>query len=195
MREVKIDRKTSETDISLSINLDGKGVSEVNTGCGFLDHMLTLFAKHGRFDLKVVCKGDTMVDYHHTVEDIGIVLGTALKKALGDKKGIKRYGDKAIVMDETLVQTAIDLSGRATLVYKLSIPAQKVLDFDVELVEEFFLAFVRNAECSLHLIQINGNNSHHIIEGAFKSFARTLKEAVSIDKDYIDEIPSTKGIL
>ncbi len=195
MREVKIDRKTSETDISLSINLDGKGVSKIETGCGFMDHMLTLFAKHGRFDLTVICKGDTQVDYHHTVEDIGIVLGDAIKKALGDKKGIKRYGDKAIVMDESLIQTAIDLSGRASLVYKMPIPSQKVLDFDVELVEEFFLAFVRNAECSLHVYELNGTNSHHIIEGAFKSFARTLKEAVSIDQDYIDEIPSTKGIL
>lgn len=195
MREVVIERKTNETNISLKINLDGKGNSVIDTGCGFFNHMLTLFAKHGRFDLDVKCVGDTDVDYHHTVEDIGIVLGTALKKALGDKKGIKRYGDKAIVMDESLIQTAIDLSGRATLVYKLSIPSQKVLDFDVELIEEFFLAFVRTAECSLHVLQLSGNNSHHIIEGAFKSFARTLKDAVTIDKDYIDEIPSTKGTL
>jgi imidazoleglycerol-phosphate dehydratase len=195
MREVLVERKTNETNISLSINLDGKGISDIDTGCGFLNHMLTLFAKHGRFDLKVKCVGDTDVDYHHTVEDIGIVLGTALKKALGDKKGIVRYGDKAIVMDESLIQTAIDLSGRATLVYKMPIPAQKVLDFDVELIEEFFLAFVRTAECSLHIIELNGKNSHHIIEGAFKSFARTLKEAVSIDQDFIDEIPSTKGTL
>ena len=195
MRVASLERKTNETSISLSLNLDGRGESKIETGCGFMDHMLTLFAKHGRFDLEVKCKGDVQVDYHHTVEDIGIVLGKAFAQALGDKKGITRYGDTSIVMDEALVLTAVDLSGRSSLVYKLDIPAQKVLDFDVELVEDFFLSFVRNSECSLHIVELAGTNSHHIIECAFKSFARTLKTAVAIDKDYINEIPSTKGIL
>ncbi len=195
MRTSLIERKTAETDIKLELNLDGKGVSNIDSGCGFLDHMLTLFARHGRFDLTVKCVGDTYVDYHHTVEDIGIVLGRAFKEALGDKKGIVRYGDKTIVMDEALILTAVDLSGRALLNYKLSIPAKKIKDFDRELVEEFLLGFVRALECGLHVIQLEGKNSHHIVEGAFKSLARTLKDAVSIDKDFIDEIPSTKGVL
>jgi len=195
MRTVKIDRKTAETDISLSLNLDGKGESKIDTGCGFLNHMLTLFSKHGRFDLEVSCKGDVDVDYHHTVEDIGIVLGQAFEKALGDKKGIIRYGNIILPMDETLILTAVDISGRSYLGYKLNIPTQRVGDFDTELVEEFFLAFVRNFPISLHIKQLEGTNSHHIIEGTFKSVARTLKQAVKIDADFADEIPSTKGVL
>ncbi len=195
MRTVKIDRKTAETDISLSLNLDGKGESKIDTGCGFLNHMLTLFSKHGRFDLEVSCKGDVDVDYHHTVEDIGIVLGQAFEKALGDKKGIIRYGNMILPMDETLILTAVDISGRSYLGYKLNIPTQRVGDFDTELVEEFFLAFVRNFPISLHIKQLEGTNSHHIIEGTFKSVARTLKQAVKIDADFADEIPSTKGVL
>ena len=195
MRTAEVKRKTAETDIYLELNLDGSGKSTLNTGCGFLDHMLTLFASHGRFDLEVTCKGDTYVDYHHTVEDIGIALGTAFKQALGDKRGIHRYGDTFLPMDESLLLTAVDFSGRAFLGYDLRVPAQKVGDFDTELVEEFFYGFIRQAECSLHLRYIAGKNSHHIIEGAFKSVARSLREAVSIDEEFINEIPSTKGVL
>lgn len=195
MREQEIKRKTNETDISLAINLDGKGESDINTGCGFLDHMLTLFSRHARFDLSVKCKGDTQVDYHHTTEDIAIVLGDAFKKALGDMKGITRYGSFALPMDETLVLAALDISGRSYLSYNLEIPAQKVGDFDTELVEEFFNAFVRHAEITLHIKHLSGTNSHHIIEAAFKAVARALKEAVKIDEEYKNEIPSTKGVL
>lgn len=195
MRTSEINRKTAETDIKLSLCLDGKGSSEVDTGCGFLDHMLTLFAKHGRFDLSVSCKGDTYVDDHHTVEDIGIALGFAFKEALGDKKGITRYGSCILPMDEALIVSAVDLSGRSHLAYGLEIPTQKVGTFDTELVWEFFIAFVRQAECTLHLRQPAGSNSHHIIEGAFKSVARSLKDAVAIDPAYADEVPSTKGVL
>ncbi len=195
MRIAKIDRKTAETDISLSINLDGKGVSNVNTGVGYLDHMLTLFAKHGRFDLDVTCKGDTNVDDHHSVEDIGICLGMAFEKALGDKKGIVRYGSMILPMDEALIMSAVDISGRSCLNYNLEIPTEKIGTFDSELVEEFFISFVRNCPCSLHIKQLEGRNSHHIAEGAFKSVARSLKQAVAIDKDFADEIPSTKGVL
>ncbi len=195
MRKAEIKRKTAETDIILSVNLDGKGESKVVSGCGFLDHMLTLFAKHSRIDLKVKCKGDTCVDYHHTTEDIGIALGQAISKALGDKKGITRYGSTTLPMDEALILSAIDISGRVMLVRELNIPATKVGDFDTELVEEFFQAFVRNLNCTLHIRQLSGSNSHHIIEGAFKSVARSVKEAVKIEQAFKDEIPSTKGVL
>ena len=194
MRKANVKRQTNETKINLSLNLDGKGVADISTGCGFLDHMLTLLTAHAQFDIKLRCVGDTFVDYHHTVEDVGIVFGQALKTALGDKKGINRYGDKTIVMDEALVLTAIDLSGRSSLCYDLEVPAIKVGDFDTELVEEFFASFVRNAECGLHVKKLNGKNTHHIIECAFKSFARTLKEAVTIDKNS-NLVPSTKGVL
>ena len=190
-----IDRKTAETDIKLTLNIDGTGKSAINTGCGFLDHMLTLFARHGRFDLDVTCIGDTYVDYHHTAEDIGIALGKAFSDAVGDKKGIVRYGNFILPMDEALILSAVDISGRSYLAYGLEIPAQKVGDFDTELVEEFWLGFVRNANLTLHIKQMAGSNSHHIIEGAFKSVARSLKQAVAIDKDFADEIPSTKGVL
>ena len=195
MRNAEINRKTAETDIALMLNLDGSGSSQIDTGCGFLDHMLTLFAKHGRFDLTVSCQGDTYVDDHHTVEDIGIVLGQAFSQALGDKKGICRYGDTTLAMDESLILSAADLSGRACLGYALRIPTQKVGTFDTELVEEFFLGFVRNAQLTLHIRQLAGTNSHHIIEGAFKSVARSLRKAVAIDKAFADEVPSTKGVL
>ena len=195
MRIASINRKTKETDISLTINLDGKGVSNIDSGCGFLDHMLTLFAKHARFDLDVTCKGDVEVDFHHTVEDIGISLGQAFKQALGDKKGIVRYGDTILPMDEALILSAVDISGRSFLGYKLTPKAKRVGNFDVELVEEFFIAFTSNAGINLHVNQLAGKNTHHILEGAFKSVARSLKTAVSIDKDFSDEVPSTKGVL
>lgn len=195
MRTAEIKRKTAETAISLTLNLAGRGTSAIDTGCGFLDHMLTLFAKHGRFDLNLTCKGDTNVDDHHTVEDIGICLGQAFHDALGDKKGIVRYGSMILPMDEALILTAVDLSGRAHLSYGLNIPTEKVGTMDTELVKEFWLAFVRTAECALHLKQLDGENSHHIIEGTFKSAARSLKQAVAIDPAYADEIPSTKGVL
>ncbi len=195
MRIAEISRKTAETDIKLSLNLDGKGNSIIKTGCGFFDHMLTLFAKHGRFDLVVECDGDTYVDYHHTVEDIGIVLGKAFNQALGEKRGIVRYGNFILPMDESLIMTAVDISGRAYLGYALNIPTQKVGDFDTELVEEFFVAFCHNAGLNLHIRQLAGSNSHHIIEGTFKSVARSLKAAVSVDEAFRDEIPSTKGVL
>ena len=195
MRTAEIIRKTAETDIALKLNLDGTGKSTIDTGCGFLDHMLTLFSRHGRFDLTVTCKGDTYVDDHHTVEDIGIALGQAFKTALGDKKGIQRYGSQMLPMDEALILTAVDLSGRGYLGYALEIPTQKVGTFDTELVEEFWLGFIRNAECTLHIRQLAGTNSHHIIEGAFKSAGRSLRQAVAIDPDFANEIPSTKGVL
>lgn len=195
MRIEEIKRTTAETDIWLKLNLDGKGVSTISTGCGFLDHMLTLFSKHGRFDLELTCKGDTYVDDHHTVEDVGIALGQAFSQALGDKKGICRYGDTTLAMDESLILTAVDISGRACLGYALKIPTQKVGTFDTELTEEFFLGFVRNANLTLHIRQLAGSNSHHIIEGAFKSFGRSMKKAVAIDTAFANEIPSTKGVL
>lgn len=195
MRTAEINRKTNETDIKLKLNLDGTGKSEINTGCGFLDHMLTLFARHGGFDLTVSCKGDTYVDYHHTVEDIGIALGDAFKSALGDMRGITRYGSFILPMDESLIMTAVDISGRSHLSYDLTIPAQKVGDFDTELTEEFYLGFVRHAAVTLHIKELSGTNSHHIIEGAFKSVARSLAAAVKIDENRKDEIPSTKGVL
>ena len=195
MRSCNIVRDTAETKIKLSLNIDGSGKSEIQTGCGFLDHMLTLFAKHGRFDLTVSCDGDTYVDDHHTVEDIGICLGEAFEKALADKRGIVRYGSIMLPMDEALILSAVDLSGRSMLVYGLEIPTEKVGAFDTELTEEFWLAFTRCAGCTLHIRQIAGKNSHHIIEGTFKSVARSLRQAVSIDPACADEIPSTKGVL
>ncbi len=195
MRVAEIVRKTNETDIKLNVNLDGTGESSINSGCGFLDHMLTLFAKHGRFDLSITCVGDVQVDYHHTVEDIGICLGQAFKKALGDKKGINRYGDTVLPMDEAPILSAVDVSGRSFLSYKLSPKAKRVGTFDVELVEEFFIAFTSNAGINLHVNQLSGKNTHHILEGTFKSVARSLKTAVAVNKELGDEIPSTKGVL
>lgn len=195
MRTAEITRKTAETDIVLSLNLDGSGQSEIHTGVGFLDHMLTLFAAHGGFDLKVCCKGDVSVDDHHSVEDIGICLGQAFSKALGDGKGIERYGSMLLPMDEALILCALDISGRDCLVYRLQIPTAKVGSFDVELVEEFFCAFVRHAKICLHFQQLEGRNSHHIIEGAFKAFAHAMKAAVRINPERANVIPSTKGML
>lgn len=195
MRTSSITRNTAETKINLSLNLDGNGKSEIDTGCGFLDHMLTLFAKHGRFDLNVKCDGDTNVDYHHTAEDIGICLGLCFAEALADKKGIVRYGSMMLPMDEALILSAVDISGRSMLVFNLDIPTEKVGDFDTELVKEFFIAFAHNAKITLHIKKLDGENSHHIIEGAFKSVARSLSQAVAIDEKHKDEIPSTKGVL
>ena len=195
MRTAEINRKTAETDISLKLNLDGTGVSDCRTGCGFLDHMLTLFSKHGRFDLNVTCVGDTHVDYHHTVEDVGICLGKAFAQGLGDRKGIIRYGDTTLAMDESLILTAVDISGRGGCYYALEIPTEKVGDFDTELCQEFLIAFARDAGLTLHVRQLAGSNSHHIIEGTFKSLARSMKKAVAIDKAFANEIPSTKGVL
>jgi len=195
MRTAEIIRKTEETDIALKLNLDGSGKCTVNTGCGFLDHMLTLFTKHGRFDMELTCVGDTEVDYHHTAEDIGICLGQAFLEALGEKRGITRYGSMMLPMDETLILSAVDISGRSHLAFGLSIPTQKVGDFDTELVEEFWLAFIREARLTLHILQLDGKNSHHIIEGTFKSVARSLRQAVAICAETAGEIPSTKGVL
>ena len=193
MRTAEIIRKTAETDIMLTLNLDGTGKSTVKTGVGFLDHMLTLFAAHGKFDLTVSCQGDTYVDDHHSAEDIGICLGMAFQQALGDKRGITRYGSFLLPMDEALIQTAVDISGRSYLGFGLEIPTEKIGSFDTELVEEFWLAFVRCCPMSLHIRQLAGKNSHHIVEGCFKSVARSLRIAVKTDGT--DEIPSTKGVL
>ncbi len=195
MRRAEIKRNTAETKIYLSIDVDGTGKSEIDSGSGFLDHMLTLFAKHGRFDLTVKCQGDTEVDMHHSAEDIGICLGMAFKQALSDKRGMVRYGSMLLPMDEALILSAIDFSGRAHLSYNTSIRAKRVGEFDVELSEEFWLAFVRNAAVTLHIKQLDGRNAHHIIEGIFKSVARSIKEAVRIEEEYKDDIPSTKGVL
>lgn len=195
MREAKIVRKTNETDIALSLCLDGTGKGNIDTGCGFLNHMLTLFSKHGRFDLDVKCVGDTDVDFHHTAEDIAICLGKAFNDAVGEKKGIKRYADIILPMDEALIMCALDISGRGGLYFSLDIPACKVGDFDTELCEEFFRAFVRESGITLHIRQLSGSNSHHIIEGTFKAFARVLSSGASIDEKYKDEIPSTKGVI
>ena len=195
MREASIKRKTNETDIELSLCLDGTGKCEIDTGCGFLNHMLELFARHGRMDLTVKCVGDTQVDYHHTVEDIGIVLGKAFAEAVGDKRGITRYGSMILPMDETLILASVDISGRAYLNYDVNIPTPAVGGMDTELVEEFFISFVRNADITLHIKQLDGTNSHHIIEAAFKAVARAIREAVSIDEKAKDEIPSSKGLL
>lgn len=195
MRKAEIKRDTAETKTSLKIDLDGRGNSKISTGVGFLDHMLTLFAKHGHFDLEISCVGDTQVDDHHTTEDIGICLGKAFAKALGDKAGIYRYGDITLPMDEALILAAVDISGRSYLGYALEIPTEKVGSFDTELVEEFWIAFTSNAGLDLHLRQLAGKNSHHIIEGAFKAAGRALRKAVAIDPDFADEMPSTKGML
>lgn len=195
MRRSGIKRTTTETEILLTINLDGNGQSEIRTGCGFLDHMLTLFARHGRFDLNVLCEGDTQVDDHHTAEDIGIALGNAFLQALGDKRGIERYADTILPMDETLILTAVDISGRGGCYCELEIPAQKVGSFDTELCEEFWIAFARESGITLHIRQLAGKNSHHIIEGVFKSAARSLAKAAEINLQYAGEIPSTKGVL
>ena len=195
MRKAEIERNTRETRIQLSLNLDGAGRAEIATGCGFLDHMLELFAHHGDFDLSVTCQGDTQVDYHHTVEDIGIVLGKAFTEALGDKRGIFRYGQFLLPMDETLVLCAVDLSGRDALGWALDLPAEKVGDFDTELAKEFWLGFVRNCPCSLHVRQLAGENTHHILEAAFKGLGRTLRMAADPDPRRPGEIPSTKGVL
>jgi len=195
MRKTDISRKTAETNIQLSLNLDGTGKSDIRTGCGFLDHMLTLFAKHGRFDLNVYCEGDTYVDDHHTAEDIGICLGQAFASCLGDMRGIVRYGSMMLPMDEALILSAVDISGRCHLSYDMQIPTEKVGTFDTQLNEEFWLGFVRKAAITLHIRQLAGSNSHHIIEGCFKSVARSLRAAVAIDAEFKDEIPSTKGIL
>ena len=193
MRTSEIRRNTAETKISLTLNLDGTGTSKIETGVGFLDHMLTLFAAHGKFDLTVICNGDTHVDDHHSVEDIGICLGQAFQAALGNKRGITRYGSFLLPMDEALILSAVDISGRSCLSYELEIPTEKIGTFDTELVEEFFLGFTRNCPMSLHLRQLAGTNSHHIVEGAFKSVGRALKAAVSLTGS--NEIPSTKGVL
>ena len=195
MRISEIARKTAETDIALTLNLDGVGNSVIDSGCGFLDHMLTLFAKHAGFDLNLRCKGDVEVDYHHTTEDIGIALGKAFFTALGDKRGITRYGDIVLPMDEALIRVAVDISGRDYCAMSLELPTAKVGDFDTELCEEFWLAFVREAKLTLHVTQLAGKNSHHIIEGVFKATARALGKAVAVDEKRKDEIPSTKGVL
>ena len=195
MRTAEIERNTAETRILLALNLDGKGQAKINTGCGFLDHMLTLLAGHGRFDLTVVCKGDTYVDDHHTVEDVGIALGQAVAKALGDKRGIARYGTVTLPMDEALVMCALDLSGRCGYYGELKLPSRRVGSFDTELADEFFVAFCRTAAATLHFVQFAGNNTHHIIECAFKAFGRALRTAVRIDPELAGEVPSTKGVL
>lgn len=195
MRSAEVKRKTAETDVSVKLNLDGKGTCSIETGIGFLDHMLVLLAKHSRFDLEIKCVGDINVDGHHTTEDIGIALGQAFKEALGDKAGINRYADTLLPMDEALILTAVDISGRPYLRYNLEIPAAMVGDFDTELVREFFVAFAFNGGVTLHIRQIDGVNSHHIIEGTFKSFARSLKDAVAVDENLGGEIPSSKGVL
>ena len=195
MRTAEIARKTAETDIALRLDLDGAGRGDIATGCGFLDHMLTLFARHGCFDLTVKCQGDTFVDDHHTVEDVGICLGDAFAKALGNLGGVNRYGSTILPMDEALLLTAVDLSGRGMLCCELDLPTEKVGTFDTQLAEEFFLAFTRRCQCTLHIRQLAGKNSHHIIEGAFKSLGRSLRQAVAIDPALNGEIPSTKGVL
>ena len=194
-RTAYLERKTKETDIRLRLDLDGSGIHEVKTGCGFLDHMLELVSHHGRFDLTLCCEGVTHVDYHHTTEDIGIALGQAFAEALGDKRGIRRYGSMLLPMDETLMLTALDISGRAYLVMDAEIPSQKVGDFDTELVREFMYAFAQNARLTLHFKKLHGENSHHLIEAMFKGLGRALREAVSIEEAHRDEIPSSKGVL
>lgn len=195
MRRGKIERATAETQIRLMLELDGEGKYDVDTGCGFLNHMLELFTRHGGFDLAIRCQGDTYVDYHHTVEDVGIALGRAFTQAMGDKRGIRRYGDIVLPMDETLMVCAVDISGRDHLGFDVEIPAEKVGDMDTELVKEFFLGFVRNANVTLHFKQLAGENTHHIIEGVFKAFGRAMGQAVSIDERFKNQIPSTKGVI
>ena len=195
MRIAEIKRETSETEIFIRLNLDGKGEGNIDTACGFLDHMLELFARHGRFDLTVQCHGDIHVDYHHTVEDIGICLGKAFSTALGDKKGIRRYADTILPMDEALILSAVDISGRGGCYYDMDLPTERVGDFDTELDQEFWIAFAQNAGLTLHLRKMAGRNCHHILEGGFKSVARSMRTAVSIDPACANEIPSTKGLL
>ena len=195
MRTSKIERKTNETDIVLKLNLDGEGKGEINSGNGFMDHMLTLFAKHGKFDLDVFCNGDINVDFHHSAEDIGICLGKAFKESLGDMKGIYRYADIILPMDEALILCATDISGRSYLGLDLPLPSSRVGDFDTELVEEFLIAFVNNANLTLHIKELAGKNTHHIIEGTFKALGRVLSKAVAINEKFKNEIPSTKGVL
>ncbi len=195
MKNVEKQRKTCETDIMLAINLEGKGIADIDSGCGFLNHMIELFAHHSRFDVTLKCNGDVDVDYHHTVEDVAIVMGEAIKEALGDKKGIKRYADIILPMDEALVMCALDISGRAYLGYNVDIPTEKIGDFDSELIEEFFCGFVRAAGITLHLKKLDGRNSHHIAEAVFKAFARCMRTATSKDPAFSDEIPSSKGVL
>lgn len=195
MRSAVLERKTSETQIKLSLDIDGSGISEISSGIGFLDHMLTLFAKHSGFDLEVSCAGDTYVDDHHSCEDIGIVLGSALKEALGDKRGISRYGDIILPMDEALILCACDVSGRSCLVFDAGFPTEKIGSFDTELVQEFFEAFTRSSGITLHIRKLSGANSHHIAEGIFKAFARCMAKACGIDEKRKDEIPSTKGVI
>ena len=195
MRTATLERNTAETSISLTLDLDGTGAGKIDTGCGFLDHMLTLFARHGDFDLTLTCRGDTQVDDHHTVEDVGIVLGQAFTKALGDKRGIRRYGQSLLPMDETLVLVGCDLSGRDYLGWAVTLPAAKVGTFDTELAKEFWLGFVRNCPGALHFHQLAGENTHHILEACFKGAGRALKEAVAPDEKHAGEIPSTKGLL
>ncbi len=195
MRRSTIERKTAETDIKLMLDLDGNGKNKIDTGCGFLDHMLTLFSCHSRYDLEVKCAGDINVDFHHTVEDIGIALGDAFAEAIGNKKGIKRYGSCILPMDETLIMSAVDISGRGGLYFDVKMPSQRVGDFDTELVEEFFIALARRANITLHIRELTGKNTHHVIEGTYKSVARSLRAATAIDEKLADEIPSSKGVL
>lgn len=195
MRTAVIARKTNETDIRVSLTLEGRGSYQIDAGCGFLNHMLELFARHGRLDLEAVCRGDTQVDDHHTVEDVGIALGQAFAQALGDRRGIRRYGQWLLPMDEALVLVAADVSGRGMLCWEAALPAAKVGTFDTELVKEFFIALAREAGITLHIRQLAGENTHHIIEAMFKGAGRTLRQAVEIDPDFADEIPSTKGTL
>ena len=195
MRKAEPVRKTGETDITLSLDIDGKGKSEISSGVGFLDHMLTLFSRHGRFDLKLKCIGDTYVDDHHSTEDIAIALGSAFRKALGDKRGIKRYGDIILPMDEALVLASVDISGRSYIRFTSNFQTEKIGTFDVELLEDFFTSFAENAGITLHIRQLDGRNSHHIAEAMFKAVARALRKAVEIDERAKDEIPSTKGVL
>lgn len=195
MRIGKIERKTNETNVSLTLSLDGNGTADIKTDCGFLNHMLTLFAAHGGFDLTLRCAGDTEIDFHHTVEDVGICLGLAFAQAIGNKKGIARYGDKLLPMDEALILSAVDISGRGGLYMDVDISKEKVGDFDTELVEEFFISFARNFGITLHIQQISGKNAHHILEGIFKSVARALSAAIAIDQKRADTLPSTKGVL
>ncbi len=206
MRKASVNRKTKETEITLDINLDGKGIAKVNSGNGFFDHMLTLLCGHSKMDINLDCKGDTFVDFHHSAEDIGIALGTAIKNALGDKRGIVRYGDIILPMDEALILCAMDFSGRAYLNYQVETKATAIVDkngeqvsinnlFDTELAQEFFFALTRNADMTLHIKKLEGTNTHHIIEGVFKAFGRALRKAISFDKDFLEEIPSTKGSL
>lgn len=195
MRDIRLERNTAETQIELTLDLDGAGIYQVDTGCGFLNHMLELFARHGRFDLVMTCHGDVEVDYHHTAEDVGIALGQAFRRGLGEMRGIRRYGSFCLPMDEALVLAAVDLSGRCTLNWDVRCPTEKVGDFDVECAREFWLGFARSVPATLHFVQFAGGNSHHILEACWKGMARALAAAVRVDQAHRDEIPSTKGLL